>query len=870
MSSLTLISAILPWVRADSAPATIIGTNAAGVEQVLLVDRYPALYTGDFGDCMGGQSLINITSFDAAYYADNLTVLFDLAGTTNLRSEAVILYISVEAYGEDRFNLTFDPCGAGFTTLCPLNASTPVTGSATIPIGPQYVTGIPNIAFSIPDFEGSATLRIFSNATQTQIGCFQAVMRNANSFSHPAAVGSVLAVFTVVALLASFATAIYGVSLPQIRTHYAHSLSMLVVFEVFQYIFFSGALSLSWPSVLPAFWSNFAWSGGQIHTAPIINSINGFVGVSGNSSQVGGAGTVDLNTAGGLQQQIYGRSIERHWDILANRSELAASSIYKRVDKESASQFSLNPWAGSPVSPGLPLPGTFDGFVGELAQSNIPAADAFLNGLLWFLIFVSILIGAMILFKWSLEFFTHMKVLKPDRFIIFRSLWLGYVGLVVLRSMLIAFFMIMTLTLYQFSSGGKAGVLAVATIVFVIFFAGILGATLYATYSRVRLGKYTPESDSAIPQQKRSMKAISWFKMSWANTPRNGKNRTNPATSLSLFQLHPLDGESEHQSVHQDENHIKRFGWLSARYRRTRWWFAAVWVIYQFVRACFIGGARGHPTAQVFGLLVWEIIALVAIIIINPFEGTRNTALSVYMLGLSKVATTGLSVAFLPQFNVARIPTTVIGIVIIVIQGLLVIGLLILIVLGAISTYMSITRNRDHIKPRDLEIIRMKYFNTIDRKAIDLPPPPPPVPQTPKEPNFNVITVRRAPKIEDEDEDLVPDIIHPGAESQGPLANRISRASSIGSYKSVYGNVPFGARVHRASWSSRDFQVWQEERSGSPSNPASRRTSTRNTTNHSASNPPLVKPTASESSLRTSTPTIGQEKPANRSVAFAE
>ena len=358
--------------------------------------------------------------------------------------------------------------------------------------------------------------------------------------------------------------------------------------------------------------------------------------------------------------------------------------------------------------------------------------------------------------------------------------------------------------------------------------------------------------------------------MPWANTPRNGNNRTNPATSVSLFQLHPLDGESEHQSVHQDENHIKRFGWLSARYRRTRWWFAAVWVIYQFVRACFIGGARGHPTAQVFGLLVWEIIALVAIIIINPFEGTRNTALSVYMLGLSKVATTGLSVAFLPQFNVARIPTTVIGIVIIVIQGLLVIGLLILIVLGAISTYMSITRNRDHIKPRDLEIIRMKYFNTIDRKAIDLPPPPPPVPQTPKEPNFNVITVRRAPKIEDEDEDLVPDIIHPGAESQGSLANRISRASSIGSYKSVYGNVPFGARVHRASWSSRDFQIWQEERSGSPSNPASRRTSTRNTTNHSASNPPLVKPTASESSLRTSTPTIGQEKPANRSVAFAE
>jgi hypothetical protein len=88
--SLVLFGAIIPAVRADSPPATITGTNAAGVEQVLYVNRYPALYTGDFGDCMGGQSLINLTAFDAAYYADNLTVLFDIAGTTNLRSEAVV------------------------------------------------------------------------------------------------------------------------------------------------------------------------------------------------------------------------------------------------------------------------------------------------------------------------------------------------------------------------------------------------------------------------------------------------------------------------------------------------------------------------------------------------------------------------------------------------------------------------------------------------------------------------------------------------------------------------------------------------------------------------------------------------------------
>jgi hypothetical protein len=127
-----------------------------------------------------------------------------------------------------------------------LNASVPITAWAKIPVGPQQIGGIPPIAFSIPDFEGSAKVRIFSNSSQTEIGCFQAVMRNGNSFSHPEAVAPVLGFFTLVAIVASFAAAAYGVSMVHIRMHYAHSLSVLVVLETFQTIFFTGALSVNW------------------------------------------------------------------------------------------------------------------------------------------------------------------------------------------------------------------------------------------------------------------------------------------------------------------------------------------------------------------------------------------------------------------------------------------------------------------------------------------------------------------------------------------------------------------------------------------------------------------------------------------------
>ena len=122
LSGLTLLPTI--WAKETQY---ITGTSLDGVTANLALDRRPALYTGDFGDCLAGQSLLNVTKFDAAFYYDNSTVLFHLDGTTNIRNEAVmcrkihpqynnfgltfhIVYISVEAYGESRFAMAVNPC----------------------------------------------------------------------------------------------------------------------------------------------------------------------------------------------------------------------------------------------------------------------------------------------------------------------------------------------------------------------------------------------------------------------------------------------------------------------------------------------------------------------------------------------------------------------------------------------------------------------------------------------------------------------------------------------------------------------------------------------------------------------------------------
>ncbi|KAI1803683.1 TRP-domain-containing protein [Daldinia bambusicola] len=810
--------ALLPTTWAKETQY-ITGTSLDGVKASLALDRRPALYTGDFGDCLAGQSLLNVTKFDAAFYYDNSTVLFHLDGTTNIRNEAVMLYISVEAYGESRFAMAVNPCNVNIYSMCPMAADQPIQAFALLPVGPLQVSGIPQIAYEVPDIEGFARIQIFANSSQTEIGCFQAVMKNGNTFSQPKSISTVLGVFTLVAIIASFVTAAYGVSIPHMRSHYAHSLSVLVIFETFQSIFYSGALSLPWPSVLPAWWSNFAWAAGLVPSSEIVNSINPFVGVRGNSSQVGGAGSTVVNNQGGLTQQIYGRSLvsyianglsKRGPEVLGKTGSL----LGKRRPYNSSDPYDYN-WNGNPVHPGMPLPGSWPGFAGGLSELDIPAPNAFMVGLIWLLVVLGLEVVLLVAFKYSLEGLVKLRWIKQDRLEYFRSHWTGYLALAVLRTLFIAFFSTTTLAMFQFAIRGSAGPTAIAAIVFAILLVGMGGLVLYALHFRLRFSTFSMDPDRILLRRGKMLGYLPCLIPQRLSQLKEEELGEKPAGSLPFIRLHFVDNDPSRKNVHQDEVYVKRFGWLSARYRLSRWWFFAAWLLYQFIRGCFLGGGTGSPLAQVFGLFIVDVLALVIIAALNPYEGQRNTALAVWLLALTRVITTGLSIAFLPDFNLNRIVVTVIGVVIIIIQALLTIAVMVLIIIGGISSWMSLSRNREYFTSQSLEGIRIRYFEHVEQRATDQPPPPKPrtkakdksgctekFPELPPEPYFAVKSVRRAPKIEDEDDDYLADI-NPVRVTYGP-AGRASRTASVSSRRSI-SSIPRGARVQRASWSSRDF-----------------------------------------------------------------
>ena len=719
------------------------------------------------------------------------------------------------------------PLSLKYHSLCPMNSSVPISADGIIPVDQSDVSGIPAIALAIPDFEGQAILRIFGNSTETEIGCYSALVTNGASFSHPRSIGSVLGIFTLVAVVASLVTAVYGDHIPTMRTHYAHSLSVFVVFAIFHHIYFTGALSMNWPSVLAAFWSNFAWSAGMIYSEPMQNIINQLIGSNkGNTSVVGAASSgASANDLGGGYSisQIYKRasadpswryleSLDDEWNVLRTRE---LESLIARRAASNASNAS--PWYGNPVKPGLPIPGNFSGFAGTLTKEGIPASNAFMTGFLWLLILIVLITASVAAFKWILEGLAKANLVKGGRLAHFRNHWLLYTVQAALRTIWVAFFMMIFLALFEFTYKGSAGVTAITALVFSLLFLGTLVIAGYACFYRLRLGHYEIVPDRVQFEKTKAVGLVPWYGLKLESYGSGKSESTISAGSVPWWRIRYIDEDPQRVGVHQDEDYTMRFGWLVARYRRTRWWFFVVWMIYEFVRACFYGAAAGHPLTQVFGLLVVEIIALVVIVLMRPFEGARLNALMVYLLGFSKVATVALSAAFDARFNLQRIATTAIGIVIIVIQGILTIVLMIAILIGAISSYMSLTRNHENFKPQKLEKTRQRYFAHLEKTATDLPPPPPPPPpppQEPKGPYFNVTSVRREPKIEDEDEDYIGSVHDPLCSRVSvtrPAAARGSRANSVRSQSdSPYTNAPFGARVHRASWSSRDFNAYYD------------------------------------------------------------
>ncbi|EFQ97172.1 hypothetical protein MGYG_00216 [Nannizzia gypsea CBS 118893] len=636
-----------------------------------------------------------------------------------------------------------------------MDASRQIGDGGLLPVTPTDISEISPAALRLPDFEGRAVIRIFSNSTRSQIACYASTLTNGVTMSHPQAVGSLLVLLIAITFILSLATIIYGEDVATMQLHYSHSSSLLLAFTVLHHIYFTGAISANWPRVLVEFWSNFAPFAGMIYSRSMQGSIDRLVGGDKGDIRILGAnpvGSVSSNLGGYNITSIYNTSLsDRNAGLFNTGPKFSMEELDYRVSTSSTSSSSAFQWQGQLVNDGFPIPGNYSGFAGTLAMQKISVVNAFTTGVLWFLVLLLALTVVIPLVKLMIELLISWKVIKgrhAQNLAYFRIHWPEFVLAMLLRSLFIGFGMLMFLALFQFGFGGASSVKALAAITFLIFLVGSVSIMGYAI--SYRNTHFTPilERRPLVFERRKLLNVVPWFIL----TRKGGvASKESPTTDIKIY---PWWKSCTHDPASNESKFLLRFGWLLARFKDDRWHFCAVWLVHEFLRACFLGGAVANPISQTVGLLILEIMFMICIIVMDPFEAKR-LSIVLYTLSFSNISSALLSIPLLTQHNLNRMAAFAFGIAIAIIQGLLVVFLVVSMLSSIVTSCISLTRRRkisaDQFASHP---IQMRYLEHINRGAgyhteafyctPDLVSP------TRRQASFKVHSVRRCPKIIDE------------------------------------------------------------------------------------------------------------------------
>ena len=165
------------------------------------------------------------------------------------------------------------------------------------------------------------------------------------------------------------------------------TLPVSLYFSVMQTIYFTGALSINFPSNLVAFWSNFAWMVGIIH----IDSMQKWILLMRRDQQTQ-IDTGDESVVVDLIYRLYYYPHYHYQQLLGKRS-----TTY-----------------GSPAQPGTPIPGTYSGFRSTLAASKITGANAFMTSVS-FTLFTLVCLAILYSFTRFVTWITWKFVLKRQK-----------------------------------------------------------------------------------------------------------------------------------------------------------------------------------------------------------------------------------------------------------------------------------------------------------------------------------------------------------------------------------------------------------------------------------------------------------------------
>ncbi|MCJ1295798.1 hypothetical protein MMC34_007362 [Xylographa carneopallida] len=454
------------------------------------------LSSSGFTNCENNAT-ITVNNANVEFDRSSLTVIFDVSGTSSAQQK-VIADLTVSAYGNQVYQKTFNPCDAATFVgqLCPVAAGNfAARGSQVIPT--SFASQIPAIAFSIPDLDGEATLKLTAADGGQNLACIQSGVTNGQSLQLPA-VTYVAAGIAGGALLLTGLSALGG-GAGAVGGH-SPTPSFSTVILWFQGLAMNGMMSVNYPPVYRSFTKNFGFSTGLVPWTAMQTSIDNFRNATG--------GNLTANNVQYLQNAtLVFTDGSSNTTTFSKRNLLFLTNTFQPEVREVA--VTENSTQTSNGNSTTQVTQIVHGISGYVEQLTIPQANTFMTVLLVFAIVIAAITVGILLFKVILETWALFASF-PKKLTGFRKRYWSILAKTIVNLILLLYGVWTLYCIFQFTNGDSWAAKLLAGITLGIFTA-VLGFFTFRIWYVARKYRRAEGDISALYENKETWLKYSLF-----------------------------------------------------------------------------------------------------------------------------------------------------------------------------------------------------------------------------------------------------------------------------------------------------------------------------------------------------------------------
>jgi hypothetical protein len=276
-------------------------------------------------------------------------------------------------------NITLDICQLLNGALCPLPAYV-FNGSETLPLPPsiKVSSGIPKIAYKIPDLEAFAQLTLTEVGTGQVKACIQSTLSNGWSTHQPGVAWGIGGLAFVALFSAAWQSFLSDTVAP---------FRLLDLLGLYQTIASSGFFGLNYPVIYQAFTLNFSWAMGLFSQSPSSSMQNSIT----NMRHLTGGNLAGSTADGSVALVNRNLSPYNNGEFTAPQTLIAAVQALPHIDLSESTGQVLTPRSATPPTVTAQSSNVLDAGVPIYVNTvGIATANAFMTAFFSALILIAI------------------------------------------------------------------------------------------------------------------------------------------------------------------------------------------------------------------------------------------------------------------------------------------------------------------------------------------------------------------------------------------------------------------------------------------------------------------------------------------------